>query len=163
MTNIFPNLCVNEKSSVEPKPLPQGEQETKESEDDHKLIEDNLSQQDPSKDDVTVIGASDNIVTVESEDDIKTPETEDDLRSAIRQDDLYVYCDKVAGRCLTHQVDLVSRKVKSKVWKSGAHRRVYKLVESFVCPGFLVGAKPVTEPLGGNLTTTTTQYSSTTR
>ena len=94
-------------SSVEAKPLPQGELETKESEDDHNQSEDNLIRQDPNKDDLTIKRTSDNIETVESEDHFKTPETKDDLKSPERQDDLYIYCNKVEGRCLTHQVDLV--------------------------------------------------------
>ena len=46
-------------------------------------------------------------------------------------------CRKVDSRCLTHAVDLICRKLKTKVWKQnkqGLYRNVYRLTENPICP-----------------------------
>ena len=64
----------------------------------------------------------------------------------------FEFCQKTASRCNTHDVELTSRKVKTKVWtrtRSGTYRNVIKLVKTLICPDFLnLSEQKITKPLG---------------
>lgn len=151
-------------SYIKPYPLPKTEDDLSHQNDTRKENKDDLKSSEESEDnhgDLGSIATRNRVEKVEQEDknskDNLLPKTEDDL---------YVFCKKDKSRCYTHNVELVSRKAKAKVWRTGrdgTNRRVYKIVESFVCPAFLVGIQPVTEPLGGNSNNFTTTTTTTTR
>ena len=81
------------------------------------------------------------------------------------EDDLYVYCNKVDGRCRTHDVNLTSRKPKSRVWitgRNGTGRHVYRQTGREACLSSISGGNSASHETSrgklviSNFTTTTT-------